>query len=435
MTHPHQLPTEDAAASHGNQSKEIEKVLVWASQLSAEERGWVDQAYQPPQEVTQLVKQLQDTDRSLFFLTGFWGVGKSSALQYINDRLCDSRRSVYYLRARPDIAIFDQIVADDVADYRKEVLAAVENQVKAEHRLGRIGDGRMMDVQDSIRRVRAGELALAEFLNEHALAKSTMTRIRSETTIDSLDGMSGVLIDLPDFSRTDRRPLIRALDQVQDLWLRVMKSGVQFMDEVLGALGPNFVITIQRELLDLAPSYFLGKANTIEIKPLSPSELITAYEAKFPTLEPFENATPLDYLAHISRGVFRRFLKFISIVLRDALKRNIERVTLRDAMAAVDTETVAGEMQAELAWLFPKAEPREKATRIIVTLLKNKYEPSLLEKAFDPSLKDRPLSQKRVAEILCLTESDISRLLDRLQTNGLITRERTNQGNILRLNL
>ncbi len=97
-------------------------------------------------------------------------------------------------------------------------------------------------------------------------------------------------------------------------------------------------------------------------------------------------------------------------------------------MAPVSPAQVSQEMEAELASMFPKPDMREKAARIIMALLEARYQPSRLEQAFDRDLAKRAeelgLTQKQLAEKLSLTEVDVSRLVNRLQANGLVTRER-----------
>lgn len=389
-------------------------VLDWALKLSAEERGWIDETYQPPQEVRDLAARLLRTSRSFCVLTGLWGVGKSSALQYIYDVLESGRHESYLLRVAPDRPILEQIVADHVRD-PTEYVSDLAKHLEARHKLQPTADGRFTQALDALRL--RGSLSEGEMV----IPKGKLQRIKQENAINELGNRHTILLDLPDFSRTDRRPLIRILNQVQDLWLKLMREGAEYTDE---PIGPNLVITLQKELSDLAPSYFLGKANIVELKPLTAEQFINAYRAKFPVCDAVDEPA-LDYLAHLSRGVFRRFLKFLAVVLRDAEHRKLAHISLTDAMAAVSPAQVSQEMEAELAYLFPRPDRREKAAKIIMTFLQRKFEPSRLQQIFDPNLANLlgEISQKQLAEILSLTEVDVSRLLDRLVANGLIRRE------------
>jgi hypothetical protein len=391
-------------------------VLDWALKLSAEERGWIDQTYQPPQEVTDLTDRLLRSTRSFYVLTGLWGVGKSSALQFIFDALskASKRDEPYLLRLAPDTPILDQIVANHVrnpTEYVHDLIEHLEVRHKLEHR----DDDRFSKALDTLRL--RGDLSEGETV----IPKSTLNRIKQKSAIDALGEKDSVLLDLPDFSKTDRRPLIRVLNQIQDLWLKVMKEGAEYSDE---PIGPNFVITLQKELFDVAPSYFLGKANIVELKPLTAEQLIDAYRAKFPICGAVDEPA-LDYLAHLSRGVFRRFLKFLAVLLRDTERRKLGPINLSGAMAAVSPTQVSQEMEGELAYIFPKPEQREKGAKIIMTFLQRKYQPSRLQQISDPNLANLPgeISQKQLAEMLSLTEVDVSRLLDRLEANGLMRRE------------
>ncbi len=53
----------------------------------------------------------------------------------------------------------------------------------------------------------------------------------------------------------------------------------------------------------------------LELNALNAEQFIEAYRAKFQTCDPFDEPA-LDYLAHLSRGVFRRFLKFLARTTR-----------------------------------------------------------------------------------------------------------------------
>lgn len=334
---------------------------------------------------------------------------------------------MYFLRLRPDSSIFDQLLEENIYDsstYQEKIAETVKEQAQAQHRLGRIDDGQLMDIQDSIRQGRNAQGL------ETALSKSVLKRIRSESLIETLVGSDAVLLDFPDFSRTDRRPLLRALNEVQDLWVRVLREGAAY-DGM--PLGPNFIITMQKELLDLAPSYFLGKTNVVELKGLSAEQFIYAYRAKFQTCDPFDEAA-LDYLVHLSRSVFRRFLKFLAGLLHYAESANLRRVTLRDALGAVTPAQVSQEMETELAYIFPKPDMREKGSKIIMALLQAKYQPPVLERFFESNsakqtdelglpVESGP-TQKELADMLSLTEVDVSRLVNRLVAHGLVTRER-----------
>jgi hypothetical protein len=397
-----------------NTSLCITDVLDWALKLSAEERGWIDGAYQPPREVVELAERLSRTSRSFHVLTGLWGVGKSSALQYLSDRLEEAHRESYLLRVAPDRSILDQLVAENVWN-QTEYISDLSGYLKR-----RRGEADRFERAYDALTLQGG---LAEV--EEAIPKTKLHRIRQEKTIEELGSADALFLDLPDFSRTDRRPLLRTLNQVQDLWLKLMREGVEYSDE---PLGPNIVITLQKELFDLAPSYFLGKANIVELKPLTADQIIDAFQEKFLMFDNVVEIFAVDYLAHLSRGVFRRFLRFLGAALQNAQSRNLTRVTLAAAMAAISPVQVSQEMEAELTSIFPRADMREKAAKIIMTFLQRKYEPSRLQRLLDPKLSDLPgedISQKQLAETLSLTKVEVSRLLDRLEKNGLINREST----------
>jgi hypothetical protein len=406
------------------------KALDWASALSAEERGWVDETYRPPAEVMQLVERLKRTNRSFQVLTGLWGVGKSSALQHIY--LClgeGDRKSVNYLiRLLPSESLLNQIrsaAREQSSQYDERRRSAYIDEIDALWDTNSTFRKHYESLGLSMHDIRTSIEKGDRNLDSIVLPAAAISRAEEEALLGCLtEDVDALLLDLPDFGRSDRRLFLRTLNEIQDVWVSIMKSGAEHSDI---PIGMNVVITIQKELSDLAPSYFLGKANTVEIKPLSASELVDAYRAKFPTLEPFDESS-LSFVAELSRGIFRRFLKFIAVTLQDAHQRGANHVHIQDVTWLLDATLVGHEMEPELASIFPKAEVREKAFRIIYELLATK--------AMKPLVKDHssgPVSQKRLAEALSLTESDMSRIVDRLVANRIVSRERTDEGNILHL--
>jgi hypothetical protein len=122
-----------------NRELSLASVLDWSLQLSAEERGWIDQAYKPPLEVVDLANRLSRASRSFYVLTGLWGVGKSSALQFITDKLDDGTHHPSLLRLAPDSPILDQLIAADLSNPEEE-RREIKGIIEARHRLGRMAD-------------------------------------------------------------------------------------------------------------------------------------------------------------------------------------------------------------------------------------------------------------------------------------------------------
>ena len=90
----------------------------------------------------------------------------------------------------------------------------------------------------------------------------------------------------------------------------------------------------------------------VELGPLKPKQMVEAYRKRFYRLEPFTQDALLA-LARMSRGIFRRFLRYITLTLIrweiDHLKGPIDTTIVREA---VTVARLAEDMELELAELF-----------------------------------------------------------------------------------
>jgi hypothetical protein len=397
-----------------SQSQIVNDVLSWAAALSHESRGCVEGTYRPPGEIGQLIQSVENTNRCLYVLTGPWGVGKSTALAYIEYAFryrtikltpMPKPKNVCLIRLVPGEPIVSQIaktVNRSVEDFERRwklqpsfadaLMSAADRTLTAGEAFERMGRSKR------VRKAACDAERLIQWLT-----------IRYDV----------VLLDSPDFARSDSRLLLRILNQLQDLWVKVMEAGLGSEES---SRGPNFILTLQKELFDLVPTYFLGRALAVEIKPLAAADLAAAYKAIFVWAAPFTDESLL-LIAGLSRGIFRRFLKFITAAVQDMQRRNLHQIDVGDVAAAIKIEMVAREMEIELASIFPRREPREKAIKIIFMLLQRQFGPTPF----------KPLTQQDLAEALSLTEMDMSRLIDRLEANGIVRRQRGPEGNALEL--
>jgi len=90
-----------------------------------------------------------------------------------------------------------------------------------------------------------------------------------------------------------------------------------------------------------------------------------AYRRRFKAIEPFTEDTLLA-LARMSRGIFRRFLRYITLALRHWEKDGKGPIDTTIVKEAVTVERLAEDMELELAELFPKqSELRLQAVRLL----------------------------------------------------------------------
>ena len=76
---------------------------------------------------------------------------------------------------------------------------------------------------------------------------------------------------------------------------------------------PNFVIAVQKEMF--RDHFFFDKMEKVELEPLRPEQMVEVYRKRFKTIKPFTEDALLT-LARMSRGIFRRFLIYITLTLQ-----------------------------------------------------------------------------------------------------------------------
>ena len=80
--------------------------------------------------------------------------------------------------------------------------------------------------------------------------------------------------------------------------------------------------------------------------------MVEAYRRRFKALAPFTEDA-LFTLARMSRGIFRRFLRYITLTLRRWETDRKDSIDTRIVKEAVTVEGLAEDMELELTELFP----------------------------------------------------------------------------------
>ena len=136
-----------------------------------------------------------------------------------------------------------------------------------------------------------------------------------EFLIDILRMFKTVLIDLPDYSKENHAEMFKDLREIQKLWEEIMLPE---------CFDVNFVLFVQKELFK--GNFFYGKVDVYEIRPLTPQQfdfyiknfarefIVDGQKVKYSF--PFENDAFFE-IARLSRGIFRRFKKYIRICLEN----------------------------------------------------------------------------------------------------------------------
>ena len=173
-----------------------------------------------------------------------------------------------------------------------------------------------------------------------------------------------VLIDLPDYDKRNRREMIKDLYELQTFW-----EGLFFEGEPPKV---NIVLFLQKELFE--GHFFFGKLDVVNLEPLKPEEMVQIYVKKFGSTKPFKDEILLE-LAKMSRGIFRRFLKYIGSCLDvwydQGSKGEIDSEILKQA---VSFEQRVKDMELELMDLFPKEKTNIRKAVQLLDYLRQKGE-------------------------------------------------------------
>jgi len=232
-----------------------------------------------------------------------------------------------------------------------------------------------------------------------------------------VDFRETILIDLPDYSKQNHSEMIKDLREIQKLWEELL---------LIEAFDVNIVLFVQKELFK--GHFFYGKADVYEIKPLTPEQLYDFYTKNFAGEfiinnqkitypAPFENEAFYE-LARLSRGIFRRFKKYIRICLENwyeeleaqgRWKAPLPLIKKDQVLRWIGIEQLEKDMELELMDLFPKSKENRRYSVILLRYLQ----------------EHGPTDQKTLTEAIFGNYDDsskmaCSRLLAKLEAHGYI---------------
>jgi len=87
-----------------------------------------------------------------------------------------------------------------------------------------------------------------------------------------------ILIDTPDYSKSDRRLMAKDLEGIYWLWNTLASSSSS-------SIPPNIVVAIQKGMFH--GHFFLDKMEKVELEPLRPDQMVQAYLNRFGSTTPF----------------------------------------------------------------------------------------------------------------------------------------------------
>ena len=421
----------------------LDKIYQWSCRLSTEQG---EEEYFWTEETLALLNRLKTSKGNMIAVIGLQGVGKTALRQALFRKLSEENFKVYSLKwvGSPEETLIKSIsyvegkfLDNSDLNYFKELFyelfrrhwikgedswSTAEKISKAlglkssdeEIKYGieefiRAAYGRGENIHEADKLAKHLSQILTPLL-EKALGSKKVMEVRKFLFQDRLQSANVILIDLPDYERGNIKQMNRDLTAIQEWWEGIFTSQFEGYTQDV-----SLVIFFQKELFQ--GHFFMGKLDVYELHPLTPKDMLSCYEQNFKSHEPFTREALIE-LAFLSRGIFRRFKKYVRICLDHVMQKDIETVTPEHVKQWIGLDQLVKDMELELMTIFPK----ERENRILsVKLLKR-----LMESG--------PLTQSEVAEeVFDGAEMKASRVLGRLESWNYIKRERRGKDKIVSL--
>jgi hypothetical protein len=429
------------------EKEKVEKVYEWSCMLTTEQKEDSANYFWTP-DGKALLRRLECSKGNMIAVLGLQGSGKTALRQALELQLANKDYNVFSLkwvgnvqenfieriREQQDAEYLDRLMATLFEEESPKVvgqrpsfssMTADVNDVseKIVKRLGLSNSALKFSISSYLMNFysRGGlkrpdedkEISRIDIfqilpLVERALGQAKIEKIKNEFLKEKLETADTLLVDMPDYDRNNRREMSRDFTNLQAWWENVLTDQFEGYTQNI-----NLVLFFQKELFH--GHFFMGKLDVYELKPLTPDELLKCYKNLFQSFDPFTEDA-LSEIAVLSRGIFRRFKKYVRICLDHYFSMNFDfntlthKITVENVNQWITLDQLIKDMELELMTIFP----RERENRVLsVKLLR--------------LLRERgPINQSNITqEVFDGALMKASRVLDRLESWGYIKRERT----------
>jgi len=343
------------------------QVYQWASEYTTESiliklRRTKDQKpvrdFYETETFKRLVFKLQNQRRALIGILGLQGSGKTRTLyelqNYFRKRIDREAERIFHLKWSKN---WFKDLLDGYLDVSREYKAALRDTVSEKLRMyGEAGRrhpnlGRVPHRGD----LRDCENEWPPYKLRNFLTKTELNALKEQSIYIDLMDARYVFVDMPDYTKSTAHSMNRDIDNLQEFWQRVQADQATRL--------VSFVIAFQKEMVMRHPHFFIGKLDIVTLKPLNPQELIEAYKLRNETIEPFTEEA-LQLIGELSRGIFRRFQKYIQITVERNLDEEIP-LTAERVNNAITEDLLIADMELELSDVFKRKDKKTEAVRIL----------------------------------------------------------------------
>lgn len=366
----------------------ILEIYEWTNNLTAEGKAFIEHYY-PTKALGTLSMRLNYSHRNLIGVVGLQGTGKSTLLLYLDNWAHKHGKKTIYIKWTRDWLQkqTDELQFENV-EYRMMLNAELSNIFEGYDRAIRI----YPPLKRVPNRVDIGMADRNEFgigSAEALLPKGRVKELRRKVVLENLQDKDTIFIDMPDYTKMDKRVMASDKSEIQQFWKNVQCEG---------ETDVSLIITFQKELF--GSHFFDGKVDVVEIDLLKPSELVEAYKLYWKDCFPFTEDALLR-VAELAKGVFRRFLKYLKLCLETAKLQS--PITVDHVKIAISFEQQLRDMDLEV---------QRSQTLLILNFLQGHED----------------VNQKEIAEALGLTEITVSKIIARLEEYGYVKRKRGEHG-------
>ncbi|MCJ7635767.1 hypothetical protein MUP77_25665, partial [Candidatus Bathyarchaeota archaeon] len=220
------LPLYRTLSSHYERTIRIKEIYSWASQLAAESRfsTWMNYYYVWPKTVLRILDRLGSMSGGIIGLLGLQGVGKSSALRALyvaRMRMAEAKRRV---RSKEQVEEADYDVIFFKWRRKPELFQSLLDGI---HEASTDFDYEYKKMLSEELESRSGGSPFASKFSpelisvdsaERELGGTAVKNLRQITWLLLLRRKNLILIDTPDYSKTDRRVMAKDLQDIYWLW-------------------------------------------------------------------------------------------------------------------------------------------------------------------------------------------------------------------------
>jgi len=401
-------------SSMKSSASSVSDVYDWASRLTAESRNSLVAAaeYYWPTETRRLHNRLLQSQRQLIAVLGCQGVGKTSAMLALDLALnIEFYRHALTAKTKNGNAALKNIKPRAIALNYSDLDSFLNLLKPADSPHFSNFFSTYMDELNQLLRFKLVRVPYGKQVSlrdaEVILGREKCRTARMNSFLKTTPQHQVLLIDLPDYSKTDRRLMFKDLKLIQFLWRNIMAD--QYSET-------NLVLFFQEETFH--DHFYFGKMDTITINPFKAKDLVLAYKQKFKNTYPFTEDSLLK-VATLSRGVFRRFLQYVKLCL-DKWTETKDHPELLDetiVQEAITKERIAQDMDTELSQIFPKNPDAKLTATEILNLLGEK----------------KSVNQKTIAELIEIPDYKLSRIINKLDSAGLVQTKKIGLDKIVEL--